>query len=141
MNGTATYIDVLQFNGHTFSLAGFTLADPRPGKVLANGVLDSETIQTVLHHAVDESTLFAPWRVILTGILFSSHTKPSLSVFAARECGWCFRRLSCLQRLADAIRAWASQKKQQIIGRKQLEIFSKRGCGLKSMHIQNCCSN
>lgn len=54
-NGAAAFIDVVRFNGETFSLVGFTLADFREGKVRETGVLDCEAILMVRSLAVDDS--------------------------------------------------------------------------------------
>ena len=55
LNGTAAFIDVVRFYGETFSLAGFTLADLREGRVPANSALPNEAVLRELTIGVDDS--------------------------------------------------------------------------------------
>lgn len=56
LNGTAAFIDVVRFNGKTFSLAGFTLADLREGRVPASSALPDEAVLLALTIGIDDST-------------------------------------------------------------------------------------
>ncbi len=56
LNGTAAFIDVVRFVGDTCSLAGFTLADLREGRIPADSALHSDAVLLAPTRAVDDST-------------------------------------------------------------------------------------
>ena len=53
LNDAATFIDVISFDGDTFSLAGLTLADLRAGRIPANSVLRDSAVLLGLTQAED----------------------------------------------------------------------------------------
>lgn len=56
LDDVAAFIDIVQFDGDAFSLAGFTLADLRAGRIAANSALHSDAVLLGLTHADDGAT-------------------------------------------------------------------------------------